>query len=63
MKANAAHVAPLGGAVFEGAAGTFINRGTNGRWQDALPVADSLAYEARARAELGEECAAWLAQR
>jgi aryl sulfotransferase len=63
MKANAAHVAPLGGAIFEGGAETFINKGTNGRWQEVLPAADSAAYEARAKAELGEECAAWLGQR
>lgn len=63
MKANAAYVAPLGGAVFEGGAETFVNQGTNGRWQDVLPAADSAAYEAKARAELGEACAAWLAQR
>jgi aryl sulfotransferase len=63
MKTNAAHVAPLGGAVFEGGAETFINKGTNGRWQEVLPADDSAIYEAKARAELGEECAAWLAQR
>lgn len=63
MKANADHVTPLGGVIFEGGGATFINQGTNGRWQDVLPAADSAAYEARARAELGEDCAAWLAQR
>lgn len=63
MKANAANVAPLSGAIFDGGGATFINKGTNGRWQTILPAEDSAAYEARARAELGEECAAWLAQR
>lgn len=63
MKANAAKVAPLGGAIFDGGGATFINQGTNGRWQELLPAKDSAAYEAQARAELGEECAAWLAQR
>lgn len=60
MKANADAVAPLGGTLWEGGAKTFINKGTNGRWQSALPAADSAAYEARAVAELGEDCAAWL---
>jgi aryl sulfotransferase len=60
MKKNAAKAAPLGGAIFEGGPETFINKGTNGRWRDVLTDADCAAYEARARAELGEECARWL---
>jgi aryl sulfotransferase len=63
MKANATRVTPLGGSIWDGGAETFIHKGVNGRWQDVLPAADSAAYEARALAELGEECAAWLAQR
>ena len=63
MKQNATKAAPLGGAFWDAGAETFINKGTNGRWQQVLPAADSAAYEARAIAELGEECAAWLAQR
>jgi hypothetical protein len=63
MKANADQVTPLGGAIFEGGGATFINKGVNGRWQEVLPAVDSAAYEAKATAELGEECAAWLGQR
>jgi aryl sulfotransferase len=63
MKANATHVTPLGGIIWDGGAETFVNRGVNGRWQQVLPKADSAAYEAKAVAELGAECAAWLAQR
>ena len=61
MKANARHAAPLGGAPWEGGAATFIHKGTNGRWRDRLTEADIRNYEARARLELGEECAHWLA--
>ncbi len=61
MKAHAAASAPLGGAFWEGGAETFINKGTNGRWQGLLTSEDIAAYEARALAELGPECAAWLA--
>jgi aryl sulfotransferase len=61
MKANADKVAPLGGGIFQGGAATFINKGSNGRWQDVLSPADCAAYEARALAELGAECAHWLA--
>jgi aryl sulfotransferase len=63
MKANATHVTPLGGIIWDGGAETFINKGVNGRWQEVLPAADSAAYEAKAVAELGTECAAWLGQR
>ena len=60
MKANGAAVAPLGGAVWDGGAATFVHKGRNGRWRDELPLEDSLAYERRAVAELGPDCAAWL---
>ena len=60
MKAHAAASAPLGGVFWEGGAETFINKGTNGRWQGQLTADDSAAYEARALAELGPDCAAWL---
>lgn len=62
MKANATKSVPLGGAFWDGGAETFIHRGTNGRWRDQLEAADVARYEARARAELGTECADWLAQ-
>lgn len=62
MKAHAENVAPLGGAIFEGGAQTFINKGVNGRWRDVLTPADIAAYEARAMAELGPDCAGWLAR-
>jgi aryl sulfotransferase len=61
MKAHAGQTAPLGGAIFEGGAESFINQGTNGRWRDLLTKDDIAAYEARALAELGQECAHWLA--
>ncbi|MFA5965977.1 MAG: sulfotransferase domain-containing protein [Sphingomonas sp.] len=60
MKANAGKSAPLGGAFWEGGAATFINKGVNGRWRDTLSAEESAAYEARATAELGTACAAWL---
>ena len=61
MKTHAAHVAPLGGDIFEGGAGVFINKGVNGRWRDVLTDEDNAHYERRAVEELGEACAAWLA--
>ncbi len=61
MKKHADKSAPLGGVLWEGGAETFINKGTNGRWHDVLPAEDSRAYEDRARKELGDACARWLA--
>lgn len=61
MKANAAKAAPLGGIFWDGGAETFINKGTNGRWRDTLTPEDVADYETMALAELGGECARWLA--
>jgi aryl sulfotransferase len=61
MKSHAELSAPLGGALWEGGATTFINKGTNGRWRDTLTSGEVTAYEAKAVAELGPECARWLA--
>jgi aryl sulfotransferase len=60
MKAHAAASAPRGGSAFVGGARTFINKGTNGRWRDILAPSEIAAYDARAMAELGSECASWL---
>jgi aryl sulfotransferase len=51
---------PLGGAIFEDGAKTFINKGINGRWRDVLTPQDSRRYEDMALRELGEDCARWL---
>ena len=60
MKKNATKSVPLGGAFWDAGAEVFINKGVNGRWSETLTPEDSAAYEARAVAELGEDCAAWL---
>jgi aryl sulfotransferase len=62
MKAHANDVTPMSGAIFEGGGQTFINKGTNGRWRDVLTADDVAAYERRALAELGPDCARWLAE-
>lgn len=62
MKLNAEKSAPLGGVVWQGGAGAFINKGSNGRWKDVLTPADIALYEGRAQAELGPDCARWLAE-
>jgi len=45
----------------EGGAKTFIHKGTNGRWKDVLSPGECAEYDVRAVAELGQECASWLA--
>jgi aryl sulfotransferase len=62
MKSHAETMAPNGGVAWSGGARTFINKGTNGRWRETLSAAEIAAYDAKAVAELGPECAAWLAQ-
>ena len=61
MKQHAAETAPLGGIIWEGGAGTFINRGTNGRWEHVLSESESRTYETIAQNKLGLDCARWLA--
>jgi len=61
MKANATASVPLGGAFWDGGAETFIHKGVNGRWRDVLSDVESQKYENLADAELGAECAHWLA--
>ena len=52
MKKNADAVAPLAGAVWEGGAKTFINKGTNKRWVGVLTDAQVAAYEKAAEKKL-----------
>ncbi len=59
MKANADEMFP-GMPLVEGGR-TFINEGSNGRWRDVLTEEEIAEYEARAIAELGSDCARWLA--
>ncbi|HEX7109408.1 MAG TPA: sulfotransferase domain-containing protein [Aestuariivirga sp.] len=61
MKAHAELVTPSTGNMWRGGAKTFINKGSNNRWLDTLSAAETTAYEAKAVAELGPECAKWLA--
>lgn len=47
---------------FQGGAGRFLFKGTNGRWRDVLRPEDVSMYEARAAASLPAGCARWLAE-
>lgn len=61
MKKNATISVPLGGVFWEGGAETFVHKGVNGRWRDILSAEEIEKYDHIAVAELGPECARWLA--
>ncbi|MES2657413.1 MAG: sulfotransferase domain-containing protein [Verrucomicrobiota bacterium] len=61
MKKNATKTVPMGGAFWDAGAEVFINKGVNGRWHECLTDEECAEYEKRAEAELGAECACWLA--
>jgi len=62
MKAHADKAAPARGSYLKGGARQFIREGGSGGWRSALTADDSADYERIARAQLGEECANWLAR-
>jgi aryl sulfotransferase len=45
--------------IFEGGAGRFFHKGTNGRWRDVLTDEDLALYESAA-AQLDPDLRAWL---
>jgi len=61
MREHGEKIVPLGGAVWVDGVKSFMNKGTNGRWKETLTAEESAEYEAKALAELGPECAHWLA--
>lgn len=61
MKRNAERYAPRAGDYWVGGAGTFINKGTNGRWRNILSPEDCAKYERIAQKQLGHAAAHWLA--
>jgi aryl sulfotransferase len=60
MKADGAALMPGIEALFDRGAERFLNKGTNGRWKDALTPADLARYDAVARRKLSPSLAAWL---
>lgn len=60
MKRDAMNADPKRYSGFKGGGGTFINKGTNGRWHDVLTEDDLKMYDAAAHRELSDNCRAWL---
>ena len=61
MKRHASKSVPQGGAFWDDGAQTFINKGVNRRWIHALTDGEVHEYDQRAEAEVGPDCARWLA--
>jgi aryl sulfotransferase len=57
MRKNATKSVPLGGAFWDAGGQTFIHKGVNGRWAEALTTEE---HEELAELKLGIECARWL---
>jgi aryl sulfotransferase len=59
MKQDAIRNEEYIGLIFEGGAGRFFHKGTNGRWRDVLTEEDLALYETAA-AQLNPELRSWL---
>jgi aryl sulfotransferase len=60
MRRDGDRLLPNSAATFEGGAGRFLYKGTNGRWRDVLSPDDLALYEARAAASFSPDCARWV---
>jgi aryl sulfotransferase len=60
MKKAGADLMPGAEMSFEGGHDTFLNKGTNGRWQTELTDEDLALYQRRVEAELPPALARWL---
>lgn len=61
MKAQGETLLPKAGQVFDGGSARFLNRGTNGRWQDVFRPEDLARYDAVVAANFSPDLAHWLA--
>ena len=59
MKRAAEQLMPQAGGVWKGGGNTFINKGTNRRWEEVCHPDDLARYEAKVRAEFSPSLAAW----
>ena len=60
MRRDGDRLLPAFAATFEGGAGRFLFKGTNGRWRGVLGPEELALYDARVAAELPPDCARWL---
>jgi aryl sulfotransferase len=62
MKRAGADLMPGAEGSFRGGHETFLNKGTNGRWQGELTPEDLALYQSRVETELSPDLALWLEQ-
>ena len=60
MKRDASTILPHFENLFVGGSQSFIHKGTNGRWHEALTCEDLELYRSAAARELTPDCAEWL---
>jgi len=60
MKENFGAIMPEADHLFRGGVKTFMNKGTNGRWQGVLTEAELAQCRAAVERELTRDCADWL---
>jgi aryl sulfotransferase len=59
MKAAADQLLPGASGIWKGGGRTFVNKGTNGRWQGVVDPADLARYDAKVAQEFSPALAAW----
>ena len=59
MKGDAARLMPGAEGVWKGGANTFLNKGTNKRWEGVFREDDLARYAAKVEAEFSPALAAW----
>ena len=59
MKGAAEQLMPQAGGIWKGGGNTFINKGTNRRWEDVCRPEDLARYEAKVNSEFSPSLAAW----
>ena len=59
MKGAAEQLMPQAGGVWKGGGKTFINKGTNRRWEGVCCPEDLARYDAKAKVEFSPSLAAW----
>lgn len=59
MKGDAARLMPTAGEVWKGGGNTFLNKGTNKRWEGVFREDDLARYDAKVAAEFSDALAAW----
>ncbi len=62
MKRDGDALMPFAQLLWEGGSGRFLNKGTNGRWQDGVAAEDLAVYEAKVRSAFSPALAQWIEQ-